>query len=303
MRVATSTMNSVLLAQSMRAQADHSQALTQQGSGLKSEKLSGLGGAAGHTISLESDLKISTHLVSSAQTAESMVEVSYGAVSGILDLIETAKVDIAAALNGTVTSTDGLKANAETWLVDTADGLNTDFGGAYIFAGAGGSAPPVDLNDPAYDPLSSPGTPDAGYYQGHDADRAIMVGGGSGLSYGVGADADGFEETLRAFSILTGMTTSPPDTVALQAAYDLLDSAAADLGDVQENLSGQSASLSALIDRETAFQLFVESALESVRSVDLAEAAAKAAELEVVLEASYSALATILSVSLSDYLR
>ena len=303
MRVATSTMNAVLLTQSLRAQTDYSRTLTQQSSGLKSEKLSGLDGGAGRMVSLESDLKTSTHLVSTAQTAQSIVEVSYGAVSSVLDLIETAKVDIAAALNGTVTSTQGLKTRAEAWLTDTSDQLNTDVGGAYVFAGAGGSAPPVDLGDPGYDPLASPSTPDTGYYQGHGADRAIMVSGSGALSYGVSADADGFEQTLRAFSILAGMTAEPPDTAALQEAYVLLDGATADLGHVQEDLSGQSTGLSTLIDRETEFQLFVESALESVKSVDLAEAAAKAAEFEVVLEASYSALARILSVSLADYLR
>ena len=62
-------------------------------------------------------------------------------------------------------------------------------------------------------------------------------------------------------------------------------------------------SLSALVDRETEFQLFAESALESVESVDVAEAAAKPSELEVVLEASYAALASIMSVSLTDYVR
>ena len=68
-------------------------------------------------------------------------------------------------------------------------------------------------------------------------------------------------------------------------------------------MSGQSTQLTALIDRETGFQLFAESALESVETVDVAEAAAKVSELEVVLEASYAALASITSLSLTDYLR
>ena len=303
MRVATSTMNSVLLAQTLKVQSDYAQALTQQSSGQKSESLSGLDGAAGYSISLKSDLQTSEHLVSQAQTAQSVVDASYGAIAGIVDLVETAKADITAAINGSVENTDALKNQAEGWLRDTTDQLNTDMGGIYVFGGAGGAAPPVDLSDPDYDPLADPTVADTGYYQGAGATATIMVDGSSGLDYGVSADADGFESALRAFSMLADMNTDPPDTALLQEAYALLDDATTDLGRMQEELANQSASLSALVDRETEFQLFAESALESVESVDVAEAAAKASELEVVLEASYSALASIMSVSLTDYVR
>ena len=303
MRVATSTMNSVLLAQALKVQSDYAQALTQQSSGQKSQSLSGLDGAAGYSISLKSDLQTSEHLVSQAQTAQSMVDASYGAIAGIVDLVETAKADITAAINGSVENTDALKNQAEGWLRDTTDQLNTDMGGLYVFGGAGGSTPPVDLSDPDYDPLADPTVADTGYYQGAGAAATIMVDGSSGLDYGVSADADGFESALRAFSMLADMNTDPPDTALLQEAYALLDDATSDLGHLQEELSNQSASLSTLVDRETEFQLFAESALESVESVDVAEAAAKVSELEVVLEASYSALASIMSVSLTDYVR
>ena len=303
MRVATSTMNAVLLAQTLKVQSDYAQALTQQSSGQKSQSLAGLDGAAGYSISLKSDLQTSEHLVTQAQTAQTVVDASYGAIAGIVDLVATAKADITAAINGSVETTDAIKIQAEGWLRDTTDQLNTDMGGIYVFGGAGGAAPPVDLSDPDYDPLADPTVADTGYYQGAGGSATIMVDGSSGLNYGVSADADGFESALRAFSMLADMTTDPPDTALLQEAYALLDDATTDLGRMQEELSNQSASLSALVDRETEFQLFAESALESVESVDVAEAAAKASELEVVLEASYSALASIMSVSLTDYVR
>ena len=303
MKVATSTMNSLILSHSLRVQSEYNQTLIQQSSGLKSPTLSGLNGAAGYSVSLKSDLKMSEHLVGQAQTAQSAVDVSYGAISGIVDLIETAKTDIAAAMNGTVETTNGLKTKSEGWLRDTVGLLNTDIGGAHVFGGAGGTIPPVDLDDPSYNPLATPSVTDTGYYQGASAAQTIMVDGSQGLTYGVIADAEGFEATLRAFSMLSDMATDPPDTALLQEAYALLDEAVSDLGRMQEELSGQSESLAALIDRETGFQLFVDSALESVDNVDLAEAAAKASELEVVLEASYAALASIVSVSLVDYLR
>ena len=301
MQVATSTMNAVLLSHSLKVQADHAEALTQQASGVKSPSLAGLDGAAGHTISLKSDLETSAHLVTHAQSAQSVVELSYQSVAGIADLVTNASAQVAAAINGTVESTEGLKAQSEAWLRDTESTLNTDFAGTYVFGGAGATTPPVDLDDPAY--AQGADTADTGYYQGTGHTHTIMVDGDNRLDYGVTADADGFEATLRAFGLLAEMETEPPDIDVLQDASTLLDTAAEELGRMMEDLSGQSDSLSALIDRETEFQLFAESALENLESVDIAEAAARVSELEVVLEASYSALASITSVSLLDYLR
>ena len=103
--------------------------------------------------------------------------------------------------------------------------------------------------------------------------------------------------------LLAAMDTDTADTDLLTQAFTLLDDAAAELGVMMEELSAQTDSLAALADRETEFQLFAESALESLETMDLAEAAAKVAELETVLEASYAALATVTSVSLLDHLR
>ncbi len=303
MRVATSTMNAALVSQSLQVQARYNVALVQQSSGQKSQSLAGLDGAAGLSVNLKSDLKTSEHLVTQAGAGQSAVDIAYGAVAGLVDLVAAAKADIAGVINGSVETTDGLQAKAEGWLADTADLLNTEAGGTYVFGGSGADTPPVDLSDPAYDPLADPTVADTGYYRGSGTTTALMVDGSQSLTYGVTADADGFETTLRAFSMLAEMTTDPPDMAALQDAYALLDTAAADLGRLQEDLSGQSGQLAALIDRETGFQLYAESALETVESVDVAEAAAKVSELEVVLEASYSALASITSLSLTDYLR
>lgn len=307
MHVATATMNALLLKQSLRVQSDYNATLVQQSSGRKSPSLSGLDGNAGATVSLKSDLTASAHLVGQAQSAQTLVETGYGAISGLVDLVAAAKADIAAALSGAQDTTDGLKTRAEGWRHDVAATLNTEIGGVYVFGGAGAQQPPVDLNDPAYDPLADPTVPDGRYYQGNRSAPTLMIdggnGGGDGLAYGVTAEEEAFETTLRALSMLAGMTTDPPDTAALQEAFDLLDGAATELGRLQETLSSQADRLSDLADRETAFQLYAESALESIETVDVAETTAKLAELELLLQASYSALSSLLSVSLVDHLR
>ncbi len=302
MRVSTSGMNAVLLAQTMDVQARYNEALAQQSSGLKSSSLSGLDGLAGTMVSLSSDLSASEHLTSQAEAAQSSVEVAYGALGSMVDILTAAQADITAAIDGTTDTTDTLKRAAASWLDDIADLMNTDFAGAYVFAGAGGSTAPVDLNDAAYDPLADPATADSAYYQGSAAGATLMVDGGNGLDYGITADDAAFEQALRGLSMLADMTTDPVDLTALQDAYDLLDDAISGMGAAQETLSTQSDRLSTLIDQQTEFQLFAESALANINEVDVAQATVKASEEEVVLQASYSALSSFLNLSLMDYL-
>ncbi|MCF8480711.1 MAG: flagellin [Rhodospirillum sp.] len=302
MRVSTSTMTSVLLSQAMKTQAEYNQTITEQASGLKRDSYVGLNGSAGLSVSLSSDLATSEALVTRSETAQTQVETAYGAISSIIDIVQSALVDITGAINGTTDTTDSLQESAQGWMEDVADLLNTDVGDVYVFAGAGGASAPVDLADTDYDPTADTTTADTGYYQGSASTTTIMVDGSIGLEYGITADDPAFEQTLRALSILANMTTDPVDTDALREAYALLDSANGDLGEVQESLSTQSDRLDTVIDQQTEFQLYAESALESVQSVDVAEATAKASEQEVILQASFSALSSFLNLSLMDYL-
>ncbi|MBK1665049.1 flagellar biosynthesis protein FlgL [Rhodospirillum rubrum] len=303
MRVATSTMSSSLITQALRNQGDYNSALNQQSSGLKDPSLNGLGGLAGTTVSLASDLKRSDHLVTQATTAQSEVEVAYGKVSKIADLVKTAQVAIAAAISGDVSNATGLPTSAEGWLTDIANMLNTQVGGTYVFAGAGGVGAPVDLS--AYNPPLLPAVPtplNTDYYKGSTTTTQIMVDADAkgGIEYGVTAGNDVFANTLKA---IHDLTKSPPDLATLQSASKALSAATTELGKTLETLSAQSDRLTSLVDTQTEFQLFAESALESLTKVDVAEATAKASERSVVLKASFSALSSMMSLSLLDYLR
>ncbi|ABC23328.1 flagellin [Rhodospirillum rubrum] len=296
MRVATSTMSSSLITQALRNQGDYNSALNQQSSGLKDPSLNGLGGLAGTTVSLASDLKRSDHLVTQATTAQSEVEVAYGKVSKIADLVKTAQVAITAAISGDVSKATGLQASAEGWLTDIAAMLNTQVGGTYVFAGAGSVGAPVDLS--AYGGASST---DTSYYSGTTTPTQMMVDAEGGIEYGTLANDPAFANTLKALYDIAN--TNPPTLATLQSASTALSAATTDLGKTLETLSAQSDRLTALVDTQTEFQLFAESALESLTKVDVAEATAKASERSVVLKASFSALSSMISLSLLDYLR
>lgn len=294
MRVSTNSMNSVLLAQTLNVQSDYAKALNQQSSELKSESLAGLSGQAGAVVSLQSDLKASENLATKAKKASSMVEIAYSSITSIADIVSKAKVEITAAISGTVSDVSNLVRDADNWLVDVQTLLNVTMGGYSVFGGSGGQSKPVDMSLG-----SATGT---AYYQGSGTDWALMVDGSTPLTYGVRADATAFQTTITALRSLSSMTATP-DTETLQNIFDTFDSALTQLGKLQETLSDQSDSLESVIDAQTDFQLYAESALDSVRAVDVAEATANASQIEVILKASYAALSKVTNLSLTDYLR
>ncbi len=300
MRISTAGMNTQMISQAMRVQSTYAEALTQQASGNKSESLSGLNGQAGAAISLKADIETSEHLATQAENAASKLEEAYSTVGTIADIVEKMRVAISSGLDGTVSDASTVQSAAAGYLEDVVDLLNTKYADSYLFSGTSAQTKPVDLTDTDYDPTT--GSADTDYYQGSDTLAAVMVDSGSGKSYGVTADEAAFEQVLRALSMLEAMTTDPADTATMQSAFDLLGTATTGLGEIQETLSNQTDALNTIVDGQTEFQIYANEALESLTQIDVAEASAKVAQQEVLLQASFATLSSLKSISVLDYL-
>jgi len=294
MRISTAGMNNQMIGQAMRVQSDFANTLEQKSSGLKSPKLSGLDGQAGAAVGLTADIERSEHLSTQAESAKAELEIAYAAVGGIGDLVEGILVDIAGAM-GTSNDATSLQASASDAIDNIVTLLNSQYARSYVFSAGATNTQPVDITDPAYDPALN-----TDYYQGGSNLRTVMLDGGSSVSYGAKANDSAFAETLKALSQL--INTSPLDDATMQSAYDTLTASVTDLARVQETLSGQSDTLNAVIDSQTDFQLYAGEMLSSLTEVDVAVASADAAQRQVLLEASFSALSSLKSVSVLNYL-
>lgn len=302
MRVSTATINQALRSNAMELQGEYNKALLQQSSGMVSQSLSGLNGGADTKINLDNQYARSKELVSDAEQAQLDIETAYATLSSITDLLSDAKTMVASTLSGVSNDASTLVASAASWMEDIADLLNTDLGGRYVFAGSGGSRPAVDLTAADYDPLADATQADGDYYVGKDASAAILVNEGETLEYGVTAADPAFEKALRAFAMLADMEAGAADEATIQAAYALLEEAETGIAQLQEKLSAQASRVEGFIADETSYQGILETALENLQSVDVAEAAARVSEYETLLQASYSALASVTGLSLTDYL-
>lgn len=295
MRISTAGMNNQMISQALKVQSSYTEALAQQSSGVKSASLSGLDGNAGAAAGLTADIARSEHLSTMAESASSELELAYSSVGSIADLVQNMLTDITAAISGSSddTTLSTLQSGAAADFTNTVSLLNTKYADTYIFAGGATATKPVDAS--AYDSADP-----TAYYQGSSSTRSVMLDGGASISFGVTADDDAFSDVLQALDMIANAATL--DTATLQSAHDLLSGAVTALGSMQEKLSSQTDKLDAVVDAQTDFQLYAGEMRDSLTTVDVATASAEAAQREVLLEASFSALSSLKSVSVLNYL-
>ncbi|PTW59327.1 flagellar hook-associated protein 3 FlgL [Breoghania corrubedonensis] len=297
MRVATFALSSTLLNYALTTQAKLAEKQTQEASGLISSDYGGLGSDAGKLVDLEVSKARAESYSSAAEQATNRVEVMYSATGSIVDALTQARTEISAASVDT-SDIDTLQDLASSMLEEVESLLNTQYEGRYLFAGGNTQETPVDLD--SYTGGTDLDTADTSYYTGDDTIISVQVGSERTVSYGVTADNDAFEKTIRALSYIANADSLNSDD--LEAISDMLVDAQDAVIAIQSGLSLSAASLENAQSEQDDLVALTESSVEDIRSADLATVAVEVAQYETQLEASYAAVGKLTSLSLLDYL-
>jgi flagellar hook-associated protein 3 FlgL len=295
-RIGTFSHTSALISASLRTQAKLADQQTKEATGLKSTSFGGLSKDAASVLKLASQSSRLAADNTAAGSASSYVQAAYSAVGQIADLATTIKTQLASLMSASPIDSDSLATYAQGWLEDLQTQLNGDLGGVYLFSGDDVDTAPVDFSDATYDPTTSGNT---GYYQGSATGRVFTASDGSKTSLSVSADKAGFETLARA---LSSIIANPSDTTVLSSAIDLVGESITDLGGVQESLGVQAASLANLVERNTTKIDTLDSLASGLKDADLTEAAVLVVQYQTQLEALYSTISSLSSVSLLKYL-
>jgi flagellar hook-associated protein 3 FlgL len=299
-RVATFNLQSSMLDASMRVQSRMAEKETQSASGLQSETYAGLGAASTtRVLNLQSALSTSETLTNSLAIAGDRVETMYSAIGDMIDQLTNLR-SVLSASSTESGSEDELNSTGVGMLDDLEQLLNSKYDGRYLFGGSATTSAPVDLST-----LSTPTTPstaDTSYYNGTDDLASVRLGSDQILEYGVTANDDAVEEAIRAVKIAATMSTDPVDGDALSEAYDLATSAIEGLTALQSSLSLSADRIETAEYREESLQLTLSNSITDITQVDVAAVSAELQSYETQLQASYSALAMVFDVSLTDYL-
>jgi flagellar hook-associated protein 3 FlgL len=299
-RVSTFSQHRQLIAQALDVQRKAATQQTQIATGKKSETYQGVADNARTIVNLETDLKRADRYVTGGTIVNARVEAMYSAVSQLGDLATDIQTWLSGLISGASDDVAGVNDQAQAYLEEVASLLNTQQAGRYLFAGSRTDAAPVDLD--ALSTAPSATTADTAYYAGDGQIASFEAGPDLTISYGVTADATGFEQLVRALNIARTASEDPADTDALTAAYQLAVSANDDIAVTRTQLSDASQGIERAIDSHVDFQLYVESLVDDLQNVDVAEVTAELSATEAQLEASYNVLTMLQKINLLDYL-
>jgi flagellar hook-associated protein 3 FlgL len=297
-RVSSWGLGQSLLRSAMAVQARLAEKQGENASGLKGESYADLSADSARLISMESDLSRLRTRADNTRTALDRVEAMHSALGSMVDLAG----DLRSTLSGLLSSTDGTVdyASVGQGLLDDLAGLmNLQVDGRYLFGGGRTTSAPVDVSL-----LSVPATPstaDAAYYLGDGAVQSVTVSDQSTIGYGVTAGESGFEKILRAANILAHIDSSNPDDDAVSGAYDLATEALDGLLAAQGRLSVDAGRLEASQERQDTAITLLGDRISDAKSVDVAAVTVQISQLQTILEASYSALSKISSLSLTKF--
>jgi flagellar hook-associated protein 3 FlgL len=288
-RIATFGHSTTMLAATLKVQAKLADQQAQTASGLKSTTYGGLGDNTGSLLRLSSQ--------STALTAENAyVNAAYSALGDIADLATTIKTQLASMISSTTIDAATTAQYATNWLNDLQALMNSTSGGTYLFSGTAGDTAAADFSDVDWD--ASAGA-DADYYQGSSSTRTFTTTDGQTIGLSVSGGSAAFEKLARALSMIIA---SPDDSSVVSAAYDLAGEALTGVGSLQEQVSIQASTLDRLIERNESKIESIDTLASNLKDADLAETAVLATQYETQLEAMYSMISSLSSLSLSKYL-
>lgn len=298
MRVATFANNDRMLAAAMKTQARMAELQMQEASGSISTDYGGIGASSKQLLDLEANRKTNGAYSDAATEAINRIEVMYSTLSSITDLMTDFRAQLTSALgtDGDDASLATLATTAQTYLDELASLLNTTYEGRYLFSGNATQTAPIDLTGYTVDA----DTASTDYYAGSSDIPEVKVSRSQTISYGVTAANPAFEQAIRALSIIA---TGTIDDDTLQQSYDLIVSGLNDTIGVQSTLSVKSSSLERAVERADEYDSMYEAMISNLRDADVTQIAVKLASYETQLQASYSAIGKLQSLSLSDYLK
>ena len=295
-RVSSFAHTSAMTAASLKVQAKLADQQDQTASGLKSQTYGGIARSTASVLTLGNQSARLTADNTAASSAAAYVQAAYSAVGEIADLATTIKTQLASMMSSSTLDAGTTGQYAADWLTDLQALLNSQQGGTYLFSGQATDTAPVDFTAAGYDPTAGA---DTGYYGGATTGRTYSSSEGQTVSLSVSASSSAFEQLARAIATVAA---NPSDPDAIASAYALSGTALSGVGTLQETIAIQASSLQSATDRNTAKIDAIDALVTDLKGADLTQAAVLTTQYQTQLEALFSMISTLSSLSLTKYL-
>ena len=321
-RVASLAQQQLIIAAALKTQRNVNDLQVQVASGKKSQSFSGIADNARRLVNLKSELRQAEQFIENITITEKRLDLMAFALDQLEDIARTARTDFAGAINGSAADKMQLSSLAQTSLDQVVDLLNTKDDSRFLFAGGATDSKPVDLNNGTYTtPVVAGGSPnpafqqatDAGYYEGDSVNHSIRADDGFEVTYGLRANETAFEKLIRTLDNVSNVTFTDPITAneknflqdAMAELTELIENNGSDstLSDLRSDIGLDRVLLDRMKEKHKDFLQFSQNTIAEIENVDTAQAVASLNFEQVQLEASFTTIARVQTLSLSNFLR
>jgi len=271
----------------------------QVSSGFRAQDYAGIAQDASRLLATEIEHGRARQYGSNITQAMQRLEASDASVSALFDVASDLRTMLVQATSDNSGSEVPVAENARNMLNVVVTQLNAKLNGRFLFSGTRTDTPPI--SEPVPDPLIV-GIPDATYYQGDSTALSVRADDGVTIDYGITGDRLGFQAIVGALkAAIAGDETATPGL--LETAIDLANQALRELSSYRTELGSNMKTLGAIQTRHEDFMVYAEGIISDVENVDVTLAITQLAQQQTTLEASYTVLARISQLNLTNYLK
>jgi len=318
-RVSTLAQQQLITSNALRTQRNVNDLQVQIASGKKTQSFSGIAENAGRLVNLKSELSQAEQFIQNITITEKRLDLMAFAMDQIEGIARKARTDFATALNGSEADDIQLSLMAQASLDQIVEIFNTKDDSRFLFSGGAIETKPVNLSNAAYT-APVPGSPpifvqtvETGYYQGDAVVQSTRADDGFSIAYGINADESAFEKLIRTLDNVSNVTFTDPITAqektfltaAMTELTELIDNNGVDktLSELRADIGLDRVILDNIRDKHNDFLQFSKDSIAEIENIDSAEVITSLNFEQIQLEASFTTIARIQTLSLSNFLR
>jgi len=272
--------------------------------GKKADSFQGLAGQTNTALGSRSFLSRVETYQETIATVRGKLDANDVQLSGIISSVEALKETIQTALANS--QAEGFSESLEQTFKFVSNSLNTNFGGTYLFSGAGADVAPVNVSDLA-GLAALPAVADA--FDNSPQPSVAKIADGIETEFGLLADdigSDLFTELRDLYNL--DQTTpfdgplTPAQFASLQTQLSSLDDALDGLLQVQTSNGLAFKRLEVVDQQHSDTNVFLQTFIADIEDVNIAEAITRLNGDQLALEASFRSIGTLTQLSLLNFL-
>ncbi|MEE2688354.1 MAG: flagellin [Pseudomonadota bacterium] len=293
----------------------------QVASGKETQRFSGIANNASKLVNLKSELKQAEQFIENITITEKRLDLMAFAIEEIEKIARKARTDLAGTLNGSTADDLEVPSVMQAARDQVIELLNMKDDSRFLFAGGEIETRPVDISNGTYTTpvITGPPNPsfnqtvDTGYYEGDSAVQSTRIDDNFTVSYGILANESAFEKLIRTLDNIAAHSFSDPvntnEQTFIKAAMaeltEVIENNGTDktLTDFRSDIGLDRVMLDSIKGKHSDFLNFAQDSIAEIENVDTAEAVALLNFEQIQLEASFTTIARIQTLSLSNFLR